>query len=61
MGLHHRAVIRAFNKGDILVRKIVDIGFEWGTDWRNDVRVVSEVQRLEAVYDVVKVDMRDAG
>ncbi len=58
--LHHRAVIKAFNKGDFFAH-INDIGFPWGTDWQDDERVMKIINDLKKRYDIVKVDVRDAG
>ena len=61
MSLHHRAVIKAYNTGDVFVRETTDIGFPWGTKWEDKPAIADEVARLRKRYDVVKVDVRDAG
>jgi hypothetical protein len=61
MQLHHRAVVRAWNKGDYFVRQMHDVGFKWGTKWQDNLEIAQLVARLEKTYDVVQVDTRDAG
>ncbi len=63
--LHHRAVIRSYRYSETLGMKILaelkDVGFPWGTEWKDSETVMKEVNRMKKWSDDVRVDVRDAG
>lgn len=61
MALHHRLVVKGYNRGDLFVRRSIDLGFEWSSNWQDHAHCVKQVEDFEREYQIVKVDVRDAG
>lgn len=65
MSLHHRAVITGWGfsptLGCDIAKSTFDVGFPWGTSWKESENVMRTVRSLEERGMRVTVETRDAG